>query len=90
MKPKHKPCINCGANEYEVKSLNTLACEYCGTEYEVEMPEEINTPDTRYFHPFPDNLSVAFPMTQATYLTGTFAVESLLPPTLYYKRRFEP
>lgn len=41
MKPKHKPCINCGANKYEIKSLNTLKCEYCGTEYEIEMPESV-------------------------------------------------
>ena len=35
MKPKHKPCINCGANKYE-PIKDGFKCEYCGTEYENE------------------------------------------------------
>jgi len=38
--PKYPNCQNCGANDYEMNSLNTVKCEYCGTEYEIELPEE--------------------------------------------------
>jgi len=40
MKLKYEPCKNCGASEYEINSLNTYKCEYCGTEYEIELPKE--------------------------------------------------
>lgn len=39
MTPKYTPCKNCGAVKYEIKSLNTLECEYCGTEYVIEVPD---------------------------------------------------
>jgi len=38
MKPKHTPCINCGATEYKAIPSG-FECEYCGTEYENEFPE---------------------------------------------------
>lgn len=40
MKPKYKPCTNCGANEYTIVDLKTVKCEYCGTEYEIELPKQ--------------------------------------------------
>lgn len=76
MKPKHKPCINCGANEYEIKSLNTLKCEYCGTEYEIEMPERPNVEVTM------------FPSMMSTCFTGTVAIQNGFADIPYYKRRY--
>ena len=39
MNLKYEPCKNCGASEYEINSLNTYKCEFCGTEYEIELPD---------------------------------------------------
>ncbi len=39
MKPKHKPCINCGASEYK-PTPDGFKCEYCGTEYESEISKQ--------------------------------------------------
>jgi len=76
MTPKYTPCKNCGANEYEIKSLNTLECEYCGTEYVIEVPERQEVEHTM------------IPIMMSTCFTGTVAIESVFADNAYYKRRY--
>ena len=48
---KYPNCQNCGANNYEMNSLNTVKCEYCGSEYEIEMPKPKSMPINLYAQP---------------------------------------
>ncbi len=69
MKPKYPKCENCGSSQYEIKSLNTLECEYCGTEYVIEVPER-QVDDNFYGYVPILNSTIA-----TSYFTGTVAIE---------------
>jgi len=79
MKPKYPKCQNCGANDYEISKPDTVKCEYCGTEYEIEVPDNgecSHSECDHLFRPFPDRLYIAYPSTLATsYVTGTGVIE---------------
>jgi len=75
MKPKYTPCKNCGANEYEIKSLNTLKCEFCGTEYEIELPEPIIVPIDNQRLRWNGYVPALGSTCVTSYFTGTVAID---------------